>query len=271
MTQAPLSAEQLTAAQRSLTDFDFAFNGVLDPVLVREIATAAFVGRGENLLLVGGCATGKTVIANAVCDQAKAIGMTSECLRRFDPEYSHSELLAYSDGLVGVSAVKQALRQELLDCDVLLVDEVEWWLRAAPKSFLILLGRRIELGKSNILAAHSASWKRLCSGEFYTCHQSAPVFEQPMYLLGTKPEQRSQWGMMMVRECYLSVPYLLKVLGLEFILPGMEGQVPAGLSAVRPASGADLGSDPSPFATTPVWHKLYTGERSYVDVLLRRA
>lgn len=269
MSQAPNSAEQHTAAPHCLNDFDFAFNGVLDPVLVREIATAAFVGRGENLLLVGGCATGKTVIANAVRKQATALGMTSEDLLYPPLHNPKSALISQSYGYAGDTGVGWRMRQELLDCDVLLVEEVEWWLRAAPIVFLTLLGRRIELGKSNILTVHSASWKSLCRGEVQIAHQSDPVYGHPSCLLGTIPEQHSEWCMMMARGCCMPVPYLLKVLGLEFILPGMEGQVPAGLSAVRPASGADLGSARSPFATSPVWHKLYTGERSYVDVLLR--
>lgn len=266
MTQTPSSAQQLTATSGFLSDFDFAFNGVLDPLQVQQISTAAFVGRGENLLLVGGCATGKTVIAMEVREQATLLGMTSQYLYSPGPNFANYELTSPGYGYAGGTGVNQGLRQELLDCDVLMVDEVERWLEVAPAAFLTLLGRRIELGKSNILTAHSVRWKRLFSGEGYSYSHRESALDHPAYLLGTKPEQRSEWGMMMVRDRFLSVPYLLSLLGLECTVPGMEGEAVASLA--RAAQRAEV---QSPFARTPVWHKLYTGENSYLEVLRRRA
>lgn len=258
-----------------LAAFDFAFNGTLDPAQVQELVSAAFVGRGENLLIIGGCGTGKTVIVMEVRQHATALGMTSEYLSSPSPNFAEDALISPSYGFAGATGDKQGLRQELLDCDVLLVDEVEKWLEAVPVAFLILLGRRIELGKANVLTAMSGRWNRLCGSAGESRHSMSvfgdAAFNHPAFLLGTKPEQRSEWGMMMVHDRFMPVPYLLKALGLEYTVPGMEGDLPAHSSAARAALRADVRPDPSLFARMPVWHKLYTGEKSYREILRRRA
>lgn len=250
-----------------LAAFDFAFNA-LDSAQVHEIATAAFVGRGENLLLVGGAGTGKTVIATEVRQQATALGLSSEYLHSVSSHFAEEQLVAHGPGFMGSTGNQHGLRENLLDCDLLLVDEAERWIEAAPVAFMLLLGRRIELGKSNILVIPSYGWKRMHGKEASLRRHSMMAFDDPAFLLGNKPEQRSEWGMMMVRERYMPLPQMLALLGIDFTMPTVEGEEP--LQSSVPDS-LFSGRHPSPFNKAPVWHSLYTGENSYREVLRRRA
>ncbi|MDP3506559.1 MAG: ATP-binding protein [Candidatus Melainabacteria bacterium] len=249
-----------------LAAFDFAFNA-LDPVQVHEIATAAFVGRGENLLLVGGAGTGKTVIAMEVRQQATARGLSCEYLHSVSSHFAEEQLVAHGPGFMGSTGNQHGLRENLLDCDLLLVDEAERWIEAAPVAFMLLLGRRIELGKSNILVIPSYGWKRIFSKEASLRRHSMMEFDNPAFLLGSEAEQRSEWGMMLVRERYMPLPQLLAILGIDFALPTAEGDQP--LQSALPASLVSR-HVPKPFPKAPVWHTLYTGENSYREVLRRR-
>ena len=249
----------------SLVGFDFAFNGALDPAQVHEIATAAFVGRGENLLLVGGAGTGKTVIATAVREQATTLGLTSEYLSGGYWHFAEDQLVAHGPGFMGSSGNQHGLRRNLLDCDVLVVDEADRWLEAAPAAFMLLLGRRVELGKSNVLVAYTHSWKRLYQKEAILHRRSMMEFDNPAYLLGDG--ERSEWGLMLARDRYMPLPQLLAILGIEFTPPVVEGDEPVQSKVPDSVFSGRL---PKPFAKAPVWHTLYTGEKSYREVLRRR-
>lgn len=270
MTQTSATAQPhpVSSNPHSLAAFDFAFNGTLDPAQVQEIATAAFVGRGENLLLVGGPGTGKTVIAMEVREQATALGLSSEYLHGCDAHFADQQLVSSGPGFMGSIDNQHGLRGTLLDCDVLLVDEAERWFESAPAAFVLLLGRRIELGKSNILTSYSGSWRRLFSTEAGLRRRSMMEFDNPAFLLGNKPEQRSEWGLMLARERYMPLPQLLAILGIDFTLPAVDGETPE--SVPSSISQPDYQRVRSPFAKAPVWHKLYTGEKSYREVLRRR-
>lgn len=274
MTQTSATAQPhaVSHTPHSLAAFDFAFNGTLDPVQVQEIATAAFVGRGENLLLVGGPCTGKTVIAMEVRQQATALGLTSEYLYGCDAYFADGQLVSHGPGFMGSTENQHGLRSALLNCDVLLVDEAERWFESAPAAFMLLLGRRIELGKSNVLTTYSGSWRRLFSPEASLRRRSMMEFDDPAFLLGNKPEQRSEWGLMLARERYLPLPQLLALLGLDFTLPAIPGEQPEAVPSLisQPISAVGHRRGPSPFAKAPVWHMLYTGEKSYLEILRRR-
>lgn len=260
-----------TRSPHSLAAFDFAFNGALDQAQVHEIATAAFVGRGENLLLVGGAGTGKTAIAMEVRQQATAIGLSSEYLHSVSSYFAEDQLVAHGPGFMGSTGNQHGLRENLLDCDVLVVDEAERWMEAAPVAFMLLLGRRIELGKSNILVIPSYGWKRMLGKDASLRRHSMMAFDDPAFLLGNKPEQRSEWGMMLARDRYMPLPQLLAILGIDFTLPAVEGEEPlqSSVQATVPDSLVSRHVQ-SPFTKTPVWHTLYTGENSYREILRRR-
>jgi DNA replication protein DnaC len=53
-------------ANRTLDNFDFAFNPKMNCSLIFDLATAAFVGRREDALLLGPGGTGKSHLAQAI-------------------------------------------------------------------------------------------------------------------------------------------------------------------------------------------------------------
>ena len=63
-------------AHKTLEDFDFAFNRSIPRDKVTDLATCLFVGRKQNVLLLGPTGTGKTHIAQALGHRACAAGHT---------------------------------------------------------------------------------------------------------------------------------------------------------------------------------------------------
>lgn len=49
--------------RKTLEEFDFAFQPSIDKRLIKELATLAFVGRNENVILLGPPGVGKTHLA----------------------------------------------------------------------------------------------------------------------------------------------------------------------------------------------------------------
>lgn len=174
--------ESTSPSPHSLASFDYQFNGALDEHHVREIASAAFVMKGENLLLVGGRGTGKSLIGFEVYQEASRQGLRVKALLPASTysQCQHEELLRSAFGLVedrygpigfGPSAVAwlssetSRSRTEYLDCDVLVVDEFVSWLLVAPMQFKCLLARRIALGRSTVLVIDTDQWRWLLSSE----------------------------------------------------------------------------------------------------------
>jgi DNA replication protein DnaC len=60
--------------EKTLEAFDFAFNPKINHTLIRDLATCAFVEKGEHVLLYGPSGTGKSHIAQALGHQACRIG-----------------------------------------------------------------------------------------------------------------------------------------------------------------------------------------------------
>ena len=57
-------------SKKTLAEFDFAAIPTLDPMKVHRLASCEFVGKAENVLLVGGNGTGKTHLATAIAVEA---------------------------------------------------------------------------------------------------------------------------------------------------------------------------------------------------------
>lgn len=62
--------------QKTLDDFDFTFNPHIPKARVIDLATCSFVGRAENILLVGKTGVGKSHIAQALGHRACLAGHT---------------------------------------------------------------------------------------------------------------------------------------------------------------------------------------------------
>ena len=63
--------------RRTLQDFDFHFNPSVPKAKVLDLATCAFVGKRENILLVGPTGTGKSHLAQALGHRAVMAGHTA--------------------------------------------------------------------------------------------------------------------------------------------------------------------------------------------------
>ena len=220
----------------SLANFDYAFNGTFDQRQVEEIVSARLVSAGENLIINGGCGTGKTVIATALQEETERQGLTVEQLGCPSRWTIDEDLFANSCGIF--------LRQKLFDCDLLVVDDTHQWLRNS-KALALLLGLRYEEGKSNVLIFNN-----------HLPHAEQTFSEPPLpwqfrfsrfagWLRGIRCTKQSE---------------LLSVLGIDFAHPAL-----ASLKAEKAVQ-----RDPRVFVKTPVWHYLYTGERSYREVLMAR-
>ncbi|MFA6211549.1 MAG: ATP-binding protein [Candidatus Obscuribacterales bacterium] len=253
-------------SNNALANFDYAFNGVLDKAQVEELVTADFVGRAENVILVGGWATGKTVIAHGAFDAANARGLTTQYLSGPGGHMAAQQLAGFGPCYVGSSGARQGLRENLLNCDLLVVDEVERWLEVAPVLFMLLIGRRIELGKSNILVVTSSGWERLFGRESHLLPSySMPEFVN--YALAVECDQRSMFARLLKIDGITSVKELMEIVGIAFKLPTMAAE-DAERQPSQPLQRSTRVR--SPFAKAPVWHAVYTGENNYRDVLRRR-
>lgn len=60
--------------QCTLADFDWEFNKTINRVQIEELATAAFIGRQDNLVIVGQSGVGKSRIIQAVGQAACVVG-----------------------------------------------------------------------------------------------------------------------------------------------------------------------------------------------------
>lgn len=70
---------------KTLEDFDFSFNPKIPKAKILDLSTAGFVGRTENVLLVGQTGVGKSHIAQALGQRA--------CLRGFKVLYSSAHAM----------------------------------------------------------------------------------------------------------------------------------------------------------------------------------
>ena len=261
MTQ---TAHSSLVATSRLAGFDFDFNGTLDPGQLNEIATADFVSKGENLLLVGGPATGKTVIASVVLDSARDRGLTTryiECPSGFSSQWG---LLNHGSGFIDSLQSEPGFRPELLNCDVFVIDEMHRWLECAPEMMALLLGLRIELGKSNVLVFTSSGWASMLEKDRPIRSVDGMRSDFAYILELSMRSSRSQWQMALRLDWPMAAEKMLAILGIDFTLP-----------TTVEADGEQQPSKPvsrhSYFTgKVPVWHSLYTGEKSYREVLRRR-
>lgn len=299
-----MKRKSTSPSPHSLASFDYQFNGALDEQHVREIASAAFVKEGENLLVVGGRGTGKTVIAAEVCTEARRQGLSVSTLLPASTysQCEYEELLRGAFGMVedrygsigfepsavaSLRAEKRHSRTELVDCDLLLVDEIESWLAIAPMQFRCLLARRIMLGRSTVLITGTAQWHWLLSSEATKRIQGASSYQRRVHdVLHFMPFDDGMDSLRGRLAADCTFADMLATLGVGAVSPDVpfnsKRSVLAGsahgqqllqalkLSAYTQRLGNRNMRDhcfggiltDTPFWPVPVWHVLYTGENS---------
>lgn len=100
---------------KTLAGFDWQFNPTIDRARIEALATAEFIGRHENLVLVGQSGVGKTRII-------EAIGL-SACLRGYRVRYTTSaDLLADLTAALADQTLPRRLR-EYASYELLIIDE----------------------------------------------------------------------------------------------------------------------------------------------------
>jgi len=151
--------KSMSATHISLENFDFAFNSEVNEAQVRQLATADFIDRGENVLIIGGPATGKSHIARVIEQAARQRGLKTVEIWLSASVIADLDLLASGFGERGFKA-------ELLDCDLLIIDEADK--RIASLLVLTLLRQRARLGKSSVLTSYSSTWDGEMNRELVT-------------------------------------------------------------------------------------------------------
>lgn len=123
------------------TDFSFAVNDAIDETQMRVLATASFVEQGQNVVFVGGIGSGKTKLAGILRMAAESRGYTSAYLHELHYHWLHGD-------------------DSPLKIDLLLINEVDQWLRYEPDRLRELLTKRAESRKATILLICSHGWTK---------------------------------------------------------------------------------------------------------------
>ncbi|NJL73402.1 MAG: hypothetical protein HC888_18665 [Candidatus Competibacteraceae bacterium] len=134
---------------------------------------------------MGGIATGKTSLGHAILEEARAGGRTATYL--WDPgvECHGTELeqwgAPFTDGL----STAPRLREDIVDCDLLVIDEASSWFRQHPARITAVIALRTQLRRSTVLIMTSYYVKAMAEQELQASFaqvlrldatQLAPVF-----------------------------------------------------------------------------------------------
>jgi DNA replication protein DnaC len=103
-------------SRKTLADFEFAAMPTLDPLRVHRLAGCEFVGRAENILLVGGSGTGKTHVATAIAIEA--------CRKKLNVRFFTVSALVETLLEARSERVLGRLRAALKKVDLLVLDEL---------------------------------------------------------------------------------------------------------------------------------------------------
>jgi hypothetical protein len=215
---------------------------------VNDIGTASFVSRGENVLFIGD-GSGKVYMASAIAQAASALGHSVARLGT-PSSWPHDDLLeARHHAFTGWDREPRAHRSALLGSDLLVVDEAERWLEAAPLVTLMLLCMRAEQGKSTILVANNTAWHTMLDEGRFSRALQADNFNESSLLSELVDSEwlrfiKRSYGALMARR------ELLSSLGLDVV-----------------ATAPHLQRSPSRFGRNFGWHVVHTGEINRLQYL----
>lgn len=213
--------------------FDFAFNGTMSQAQVDELLTLDFVGAGKNLAIIGNIATGKTTVASAVQEAAKARGMSTYYMwdrpMCMFPEYANPEILA---------------------ADLLVIDEFNYWMREEANFMFDLLNMRGSLGRSTVATILGERLRTDSEMQLKNCPRGVHA-DALRY---------------MAREKSFFTPYQVRSLQA----PDPELTLAAAMQAVGIDLAPPAGSSLDKVHSTDKWLHIYTGTKSYREVLLGR-
>lgn len=117
--------------EKTLEGFDFTFNPKINHKLIRDLATCAFIEKGEHVLLYGPAGTGKSHVAQALGHQAcrkgydvlftKAVklfrfllaGRADNSWEKRTKKYLHPDLLLIDD--FGLTSITQAQAEDFYE------------------------------------------------------------------------------------------------------------------------------------------------------------
>lgn len=224
-------------------NFDFTRNTALNRGQVLELVSGDFVLRGENLILFGAPVTGKTRIARAVYDSVNAAGGECLYLDAPGPELvdSHHMPLVQREPHSG----RPRIVPELLSAKLLVVEEADRWFELANSDFLYVIGRRVELGLSNVLifSGRTVSLERVYSPQAKRSAGAVFSYDSP-----------SPWGAYLFGGEEKSIAEIMQNLGIDVAESNFQcfTQMPVS---------------PRPWPNSPgvnrKWHLLFTGSRSF--------
>lgn len=180
----------------TLETFDFDFQPSLDRALVKDLATLAWVGRREDLVLIGQSGVGKSHIAKALCLIA--------CSKDIRVQYTTcADLLSRLHASLADGSLRQALKAYTLPT-LLLIDDLGYdtieqeHARDAQLLYKVLEarhGKRSTIVTSNLPAE---KWAEYLGNQYLTValldrllyHATAIVIEGPSYRLAQHRERQ---------------------------------------------------------------------------------
>ncbi|HVC07245.1 MAG TPA: IS21-like element helper ATPase IstB [Solirubrobacterales bacterium] len=101
---------------KTLEEFDFSFQPKLDPLLIKALATADFIAKHENVLLIGPPGVGKSHVATALAVKA--------CMRGYSVLFTTIQHLASRLSAAMADLSIERLITQFADADLVVLDEL---------------------------------------------------------------------------------------------------------------------------------------------------